>query len=134
MVVIAVIAVLAIIAIPRIMPSKRGAKEAALIADLNRLRGAISLFHAQTGVYPAQLSDLVAIVPPANGVDEAGNSISIPAGSYKGPYLVTPDGSIVRDPITGAADWNYVTAVPNVGTVHSSAPGTALDGTPYSSF
>lgn len=134
LVVIVVIAVLAIIAIPRVVPSKRAAKEAALMADLRQLRTAIGLFHAHTGTYPAQLSDLVAVVPPANGLADDGSSLPVPAGSYKGPYLVTPDGGVTPDPITGAADWTYSTAPPAVGAVHSSAPGTTLDGTPYASL
>ncbi|MFQ6130686.1 MAG: prepilin-type N-terminal cleavage/methylation domain-containing protein [Armatimonadota bacterium] len=134
LVVIVVVAVLAAIVIPRIMPSKRGAKESALKADLQRLRTAVAMFHAHTGTYPAQLSDIVAPTAPATGLDEDGNSAPIPTDSYQGPYLVTPDGGIVPDPITGAADWVYSTTPPNVGAVHSSAAGDSLDGSPYSTL
>ena len=132
LVVILVIAVLAAIAIPRVMPSKRGAKEAALVADLHKLRTAITLFQAHTGTYPQTLTDLIAVTPPATGLDDQGDLVSIMPETYKGPYLVTPDGGLPHDPITGAADWLYVTTPPDVGRVCSAASGTTLDYVPYS--
>ncbi len=132
LVVIVVIAVLAAIAIPRVMPSKRGAKEAALKADLQKLRTAVALFQAHTGAYPQVLPDVVSPVPPATGLDEQGSAVSIPPEAYQGPYLVAPGGGLVCDPITGAADWVYLTTPPDVGRVQSGAVGATLEQVPYS--
>lgn len=68
---------------------ERKAKEATLTANLHQLRNAIAQFEADTGVYPAQLTDLT--VPATNGTN-AGKTV-VPANSYKGPYF-TPYGGI----------------------------------------
>ena len=135
LIVIVVIAVLASIVIPRLLGAGRQAKEASLRAHLQELRNSIGLFQSHTGVYPAQLSDimLAATAPPANGLDVTGNSVAVNATDYKGPYLTTANSALPNNPITSAADWVYGTAAPNVGEVHAPA-GSALDGTDYSTW
>ena len=59
LVVMAIIATLLSIATPRSLRSVDDAREAALRANLAQLRQAIDLFHADRGVYPPTLSDLV---------------------------------------------------------------------------
>lgn len=115
LIVIVVIAVLASIVVPRLFGAGRKAKEAKLRSELHTLRTAIEQFHADTGVYPQQLSDLTLSSAPSY----------VTAGTWQGPYA----REIPKDPITGAADWNYNSSD---GTVRSSASGTTLDGTPYS--
>ena len=59
LVVMAIIATLLSIAAPRYLRSVDDAKEAALKANLAHMREAIDQFHADTGSYPAALTDLV---------------------------------------------------------------------------
>jgi type II secretory pathway pseudopilin PulG len=133
LIVIVVIAILALIVIPRLLSASRKAKEATLRANLHQLRNAIAMFEADTGVYPAALTDLVAGTAPTTGAAGA----SIPAGTYKGPYLTTSGGingtGIPQNPFAGAtanaaASWDY-TAVG--GKVLSHVTGTTLDGVDY---
>lgn len=123
LIVIIIIAVLAAVAIPRFANSTTRSKESALRANLKLFRNAVELFKADTGVYPAQLSDLVAASAPASGLDAAGSSVSIIAADWKGPYL----NSLENDPISGAA-FTYSTTSPTVGKVTSSA------GAPYNGW
>ncbi len=137
LIVIVVIAILAAIVVPRLLGAGRQARETALRGTLHELRNAIGLFQAHNGCYPQQLSDLMrnANDPPAQGVSQDGQTmVDIVAADWQGPYLKTPDGNLPADPITGAADWNYENSGVNVGSVHSSATGTGLDGTPYSTW
>ena len=59
LVVMAIIATLLSIAAPRYLRSVDDAKEAALRSNLSQLREAIDQFHADRGIYPQTLSDLV---------------------------------------------------------------------------
>ena len=65
------------------------------------------------------------------GVADDGSTRPLDGSMWNGPYVSNPDGSMVRDPMTDAADWDYSTSPPRVGEVHSSAPGSTLDGLPY---
>jgi len=123
LIVIIIIAVLAAVAIPRFANSTTRSKESALRANLKLFRNAVELFKADTGAYPAQLSDLVAASAPANGLDSGGASVSILAADWKGPYL----NSLENDPLSGAA-FTYSTSSPTVGKVTSSA------GAPYNGW
>lgn len=129
--VILVIAILALIVLPRIMGAGRRAKESALRSDLRRIRTALTLCKAHTGLHPAQISDLARATAPATGVADDGSSESLDASMWHGPYVSNPDGRMVDDPLTGAVDWDYSTSPPRVGEVHSSATGSTLDGIPY---
>ena len=146
LIVIVVIAILALIVIPRVMGAGRKAKEATLKGNLHQLRNAIEQFDADTGAYPTALTDIVRAKadPPATGVDESGNSVDIPAGSYQGPYL-SPQGGVNNNGIpvnpfknTEDADftdetahWTYAD-----GVVHPTVPasGSTLDKIPYQSL
>lgn len=130
LVVIVVIAILAIIVIPRLLSAARQGREAALSGDLHELRAAIEQFNADMGDFPASLDQLVlphTTPPSGNG----GTGVVLDPQAYKGPYLRNPDEGLVKDPFTGAADWNYT---PNTGEVSSSSTLTSLKGTPYSSW
>lgn len=129
LIVIIIIAVLAAVVVPKFASSGNRSKESALRADLKLVRNAVELFRHDTGVYPAQLSDLTAGTAPASGLDEAGNSKAITASDYKGPYLQT----LGKDPVSGN-NFNYSTTAGSVGKVTSSASGNGSDGTAYSTW
>jgi len=106
LIVIVVIAILAAIVIPRLLGAGRAAREASLRADLETIRKGVALFQADAGTYPESLDQ-------------------VKWG------LVTPDGELPKDPVTGQADWKYD---PDTGAVHSAATGNDLSGTPYSVY
>jgi type II secretory pathway pseudopilin PulG len=144
LIVIVVIAILALIVIPRVTSATRRSKEAVLKDNLHSLRTGIAMFHADTGVYPAQLSDIVNTTAPSEGYDEGGNTRAIPASLFKGPYLNIPGGignsgvpanPFVSQSITDIAQhWTYPAEAGAWGTVQSAVDGTSLEGEPYSSF
>ncbi|MHB9131072.1 MAG: hypothetical protein ACYDBB_08290 [Armatimonadota bacterium] len=122
-----------------ITQAEQKAKEATLRANLQQLRNAIGQFEADTGVYPATLSDLVA-------KDEGRlQTVVIPAGAYKGPYL-TP-GGVVRealglpanpfvdlkaaqpDPGKIATHWKYSPRTGMVTVPDTMAETQTVDGT-----
>lgn len=129
LVVIVVLAVLAAIVLPKFVGAGMRSRESALRGDLKLLRNAITLFHTDTSAYPASLSDLAATSAPEAGLAEDGTAKSINSGDWHGPHVE----SVPNDPVSGNA-FNYSTTSPNVGKVTSSASGTALDGTAYSSW
>ncbi len=113
LVVMVIIATLLSIATPRYLRSIDDAKDAALKSNLAQLRAAIDHFHADRGVYPQTLSDLV---------DKR--------------YL----RSIPVDPITQSAQTWQPSGVPGakddgaVYDVRSGAPGTSRLGEPYADW
>ncbi len=117
LVVIVVLAVLAAIVLPKFMDSSKRSKESALKSDLKLLRNAISLFQADTGYYPAQLSDLAATSAPAKGLDSAGAQQDITASDWHGPYIE----AVPTYPFAGGA-WSYSTASPSVGQIKGASP------------
>lgn len=129
LIVIIIIAVLAAIAIPKFVNSGQRSKEAAMKSDLKLIRNAIELFRNDTSYYPKQLADLAATTAPATGYDSTATSKSITATDFKGPYLAT----VPNDAVSGTT-YTYSTTAGSVGTVTSSATGTALDGTSYSAW
>lgn len=130
LVVIVVLVVLAAIMLPRFINESRQNREAQLRAELNHLRNAVSLFYADTGVYPASLADLARKKAPsyasAQGLDRYGKPANYSPADWHGPYLA----QIPVDPVSGRA-FVYSTRRPRVGRVTSSAVGTGMDGTKY---
>ncbi|MCH8274195.1 MAG: prepilin-type N-terminal cleavage/methylation domain-containing protein [Armatimonadetes bacterium] len=131
LIVIIIIAVLAAVVIPRFADSGLRSKEAALKADLNLLRGAITRFHSDTGLYPKKALELSLIRsnPPPVGVDENGDTQAVDPADWKGPYL----HDVGKDPVSGKK-FLYSITPPTVGQVRSSATGTASGGTLYSNW
>lgn len=132
--VMVVLAVLAAIVIPKFMSRNQQAKEAALKGDLKILRNAVAAFQADTGYSPMVLSDLTAattsaLSTPNSGLDTTGATQTL-TGVFHGPYL---QGTVPNDPVANAA-FNYSTASGTVGNVTSSATGSGLDGTAYSTW
>lgn len=125
LVVIVVLAILAAIVLPKFMDSSKRSREAALKSDLKLLRNAVAVFKTDTNLYPLLLSDLAATTAPAKGSDGVADQ-NITASDWHGPYMQ----SIANDPVSGAA----FTYTKTTGVVTSSAAGTGLDGTAYSSW
>lgn len=123
LVVIVVLAVLAAIVLPKFMDSSARSKESALKSDLKLTRTAISLFQADIGIYPESLADLAeSDVSKVKGKDGA----VVAAGDWHGPYL----DSVITDPVSGQA-FAYDK---NTGKITSSATGSSMDGSLYSTW
>jgi general secretion pathway protein G len=109
--VMAMIALLVTIALPRYFDGLNRSKEAILHEDLATMRDAIDHYHADKGIYPQSLDELVTM-----------------------RYL----RFIPEDPITERTDTWRVTPPPDLANrvydVHSGANGTASDGTPYQNW
>jgi hypothetical protein len=48
--------------------------------------------------------------------------------AYDGPYLVTGDGQLPKDPFTDSADWSYDNTT---GSVHSASTLVSIGGAAY---
>ena len=112
LVVMAIIATLLTIAVPRYFASLERSKEAVLKENLYQMRDAIGKYYADKGKYPASLEALA--------TDK---------------YL----RKVPLDPITeSATTWQVVAPEDpqksGVYDVRSGAPGTALDGTEFSTW
>ena len=111
-VVMTVISLLLTLAAPRYFRSIDKSKETVLKANLVATRDALDKFHADTGKYPQQLSDLV-----------------------EKHYLRT----LPWDPITESSDsWVLVAPVDGqdggVYNITSGADGAGVDGVPYAEW
>ena len=115
-IVITLMTILSTIALVGYRTATTRTREAVLKEDLFRMRDAIDQFHADRGVYPIELNELVL-----------------------NQYL----RSIPDDPFTNSADtWVVVLAEVNpsdplmqgIFDVRSGSPGTALDGTVYAEW
>ena len=131
LIVITVIAILSLLVIPRAMGARRCAKEAQLRGNLKQLRDAIERFEATMAAWPPTLADVMAANGGAISADFDGSGGYVDRNSYDGPYLVTGDGQLPRDPLTAAADWNYNGAT---GDIHSSSDLMARDGSAYNTW
>jgi prepilin-type N-terminal cleavage/methylation domain-containing protein len=131
LIVIVVIAILAMIVIPRLMGATRKSKEASLRADLKQIRDGIEQFEANTAAWPPALSDIMAVGGGGISSGSDGRGISVDRSAYTGPYLITGDGNLPKDPFTDAVDWNYDNST---GAVHSASTLSAQNGSAYSTW
>ena len=129
LVVVVVIAILAAVVLPKFINSGLRGRESALKSDLTLARNALEMFHNDCSAWPSSLADLAAATAPATGLDDSGNSYTIVAANWKGPYLA----SIPTDPVSSNAI-TYTKTSPNVGKVNSSAAGNDSAGNPYSGY
>jgi general secretion pathway protein G len=129
--VVTIVGLLAAIVIPRLLSVGRRARESLLLEDLARLRAAMEHFQADCGACPPALTDIMVSSGDAISANQDGNGLNVDRSAYRGPYLITSDGRLPRDPITLAADWDYDNTT---AAVHSSSTLEALDGTLYSSW
>ena len=114
LIVITIIAVLAGIAVPKFARNTLRSKEAALQANLILLRTAADRAEADTGL-TFKVEDLDNATAPSSGwvrgpMDTDWTTKSVPAGTWKGPYLT----SIPINPFTGTN--TYVGGVTNSST------------------
>jgi prepilin-type N-terminal cleavage/methylation domain-containing protein len=131
LIVITVIAILSMLIIPRAMAARRTAKEAQLRGNLKQIRDAIERFEGTTAAWPPNINDVMAANGAAVSSDMDGQGGQVDRMAYDGPYIVTGDGTLPKDPFTGASDWNYNNAT---GDVHSSSGLSALGGSSYTSW
>lgn len=129
LIVIIIIAVLAAIAIPKFSNSSLRSKESALKGNLKITRDAVDLFKADTGAFPAALTDLAATTAPTAGLDSTGTSKNITAADFRGPYVQ----AVPTDAVDGGA-LGYATASPNVGKITAHATGASSDGSDYGTW
>jgi general secretion pathway protein G len=131
LIVVTIIAVIASIVIGLYMSAGRRGKESSLRGQLKQMREAVERFQADCGAYPPALTDIVAANGGAISGDQDGRGISVDRAGYVGPYIITGDGALPKDPFTKAADWTYDSST---GDVRSVSTLTALDGTAYSAW
>jgi len=131
LIVITIIAILAMLVIPRAMAARRRASEAQLRGNLKQLRDAIERFEATTAAWPPSLVDVMAVDADAISGNLDGRGGWVDRTMYDGPYMLTGDGGLPKDPFTSAADWNYDNST---GAIHSSSDLAALDGSAYNTW
>jgi prepilin-type N-terminal cleavage/methylation domain-containing protein len=115
LIVIIIVAILAAIAIPKMRDGWERAEESRLKALLKLRREAVERFRQDTGVFPAALGDILTSTAPTSGLDSNGNSKSIPAGSFQGPYLKNFGSEALRPPKYRGKNATYFTTFPKVG-------------------
>jgi len=147
LIIVVIIAILALVIIPRVRGVIRMSRDSTLRANLHHIRTAIDEFASDTGVFPTELIDLIAPKPdpPRTGIDENGDTATVPSSSYHGPYLTVAGGigatGIPINPFKRPTDadfedetthWAYGATHP--GSVHPAVPveGNTVDGVPYS--
>ena len=130
LIVIIVIAVLAAIAIPKVGDRWRYASEQRWKVQLNVRRKAIERFRADTGLWPASQNDVANATAPANGLNDLGNTVSILASTWNGPYLImrASNNETTLHPYVGGIGYDYDTTAPGVGTLRLNTSKRALDG------
>ncbi len=131
LIVVTTLGVLAMIVIPRLSSAKRKAKETQLRGNLKQIRDAIERFEATMAAWPPSLSDVMVASGADISADFDGRGGYVDRNSYDGPYLVTGDGTLPKDPFTQAADWNYDNST---GDIHSSSGLTATNGSAYNTW
>lgn len=131
LIVVTIIAILSILVIPRASAARRRAKEAQLRGNLKQLRDGIERFEATSAAWPPSLSDVMAANGAAISANFDGRGGWVDRSAYDGPYLLTGNGQLPKDPFTAAADWDYDNTT---GAVHSSTTLTSLGGAAYNTW
>jgi prepilin-type N-terminal cleavage/methylation domain-containing protein len=131
LIVITIIAILAMLVIPRAMAARRTANEAQLRGNLKQLRDAIERFEATTAAWPPSIEDVMAADADAISGNMDGRGGWVDRSMYDGPYILTGDGTLPKDPFTTEASWNYDNTT---GAIHSSSDLNALDGSAYNTW
>jgi prepilin-type N-terminal cleavage/methylation domain-containing protein len=118
LIVVIIIAILAAIALPKFADSWRRSTETRMRAQLKLRRDAIARFRNDTGLYPKVHSDVELSSAPAKGIDESGNIVEIPSGSWQGPYLNNQmySADIIHSRYRGKG-YTYDTTSPGVGNI-----------------
>jgi len=130
LIVVIIIAILAAIAIPRVMNANQRSTESAARLQLKLLRGALQRFSDDTGMWPQTLDDMAGINAPAQAWNGAGMLKPLDATTYRGPYVNAP---CIPDCLKGWIQYGWVSPS-GKAQIWCPQSGTALDGTPYSSW
>lgn len=118
LIVIIIIAVLAAIATPKLAIQWQYSEEVRMKAQLKIRREAIQRFYDDTDVYPNDYEDIKLTTAPTTGLDKDGNTVSIPAGRYQGPYIDTKGFAYSsRHPRYRNVSLVYSTTPPTVGAL-----------------
>lgn len=118
-VVIAIVGILATIAMPALKDTPRRANEAVLKTNLRTLRDVIDQYHGDKGRYPQSLETLV----------EAGYLRKVPIDPITKSTTTWLEIREETSEESGSLDGEEG---PGIEDVKSGAPGSTLDGTPYS--
>ena len=79
---------------------------------------------------------LASVAVPKITHGQSGNSVSVPAGTWQGPYLddrtagIHDNGKDLFDPVCGGT-FDYEKSGKHIGRVKACASGKALDGTDF---
>ena len=131
LIVITVIAILSMLVIPRAMAARRCAKEAQLRGNVKQLRDGIERFEATTAAWPPSLADVMAANGSGISADFDGRGGWVDRAAYDGPYLLTGDGQLPKDPFTRSADWSYDN---KTGALHSASALISISGAAYNTW
>lgn len=101
-VVIIIIAILAAVAVPRFYDRADDAREAASLQSLSTLRGAIELYRADTGGYPAPLNTQV--ITYLKGPFPAVNILTSSSSAVK---TVTANAALTSGDVDNVGGWLY---------------------------
>ncbi len=132
--VVTILAMLSTIALPKFIEVRHRAKEENLRYYLKILNKASETYHADMGVYPADIEDLYASSCPGEGLDRIGDEVPTDPTRFHGPYLASPPPC----PFTGANSDYAVTHVwsiddnpPYVGRVRTTYRDVGSNGIMY---
>jgi prepilin-type N-terminal cleavage/methylation domain-containing protein len=127
LIVIIILAVIGTIAIGSFRDGRQRGEDAALKSQLQLLRSAAERFRADVGLHPFRLDHLWQETAPAHGLDNGGITRPLNAANWRGPYVAVQEGLLIDF-------MHYGNTHPNVGRITCVKPGTASDGTAYSSW
>ncbi len=137
LIVVIILGILAAVVVPSFNSSSGEAKEAALVANLNAVRQAVSLYRVQHDeVYPGQNGWNELVVQLTDTTDADGNT-----GGIYGPYLRTAfpanpvnlsaTGKIQNDMDSGPSGDEGYAYDPVSGELRANIAGNEPSGTPY---
>lgn len=137
LIVVLILGILAAIVVPQFSGISLETKEAALVANLNTVRQAVSLYRIQHDeTYPGQSSWADFLTQLSTGTQKDGSS-----GTQFGPYLLTdfPDnpiamndlGKIVNDMSAGPSGTEGYAYNPFTGELRANISGNSLGGQAY---
>ena len=134
LIVIIIVSILATIAVPKCDTAWRSSTESRLRDNLREYRVAIERFHNDTGLYPNSLADARKNAAPATGLDATGATISIPPGSWQGPYILGVASGNNRYPTLRGVGFTYGILAPDVGKLTVNSTRKDLNGIRYDSW
>ncbi len=137
LIVVVILGILAAVVVPQFSGVSIETKEAALVANLNTVRQAVSLYRIQHNeIYPGQVDWNSLLTQLSTGTKEDGTS-----GTQFGPYLMTkfPDnpiaknnlGKIVNDMSVGPSGTEGYAYDPITGELRANLSGNSLSGKAY---